>query len=58
VDQQQIFKADDSLYRPGGQRFGSRCYLTATDIFSFRWVTAPALETSKISRNRMVKSIA
>ncbi|HTU46118.1 MAG TPA: PQQ-dependent sugar dehydrogenase [Bryobacteraceae bacterium] len=24
VDQQQIFKADDSLYRPGGQRFGSR----------------------------------
>lgn len=24
VDQQQIFKADYSLYRPGGQRFGSR----------------------------------
>lgn len=24
VDQQQIFKADDSLYRAGGQRFGSR----------------------------------
>ena len=24
VDQQQIFKADPSLYRPGGQRFGSR----------------------------------
>jgi glucose/arabinose dehydrogenase len=24
VEQQQIFKADDSLYRPGGQRFGSR----------------------------------
>ncbi|MDQ2773466.1 MAG: PQQ-dependent sugar dehydrogenase [Acidobacteriota bacterium] len=24
VDQQQIFKADDALYRPGGQRFGSR----------------------------------
>jgi glucose/arabinose dehydrogenase len=24
VDQQQIFKAADSLYRPGGQRFGSR----------------------------------
>jgi glucose/arabinose dehydrogenase len=24
VDQQQIFKADASLYRPGGQRFGSR----------------------------------
>jgi glucose/arabinose dehydrogenase len=24
VDQQQIFKAGDSLYRPGGQRFGSR----------------------------------
>lgn len=24
VDQQQIFKADDSLYRKGGQRFGSR----------------------------------
>lgn len=24
VDQQQIYKAADSLYRPGGQRFGSR----------------------------------
>jgi aldose sugar dehydrogenase len=24
VEQQQIFKADDSLYRAGGQRFGSR----------------------------------
>lgn len=24
VDQQQIFKADPALYRPGGQRFGSR----------------------------------
>ncbi len=24
VDEQQIFKADDSLYRTGGQRFGSR----------------------------------
>ncbi len=24
VDQQQIFKADPSCYRPGGQRFGSR----------------------------------
>ncbi len=24
VDQQQIFKADYALYRPGGQRFGSR----------------------------------
>jgi glucose/arabinose dehydrogenase len=24
VDQAQVFKANDSLYRPGGQRFGSR----------------------------------
>ncbi len=29
VDQQQIFKADDSLYRAGGQRFGSRLLFDA-----------------------------
>jgi aldose sugar dehydrogenase len=29
VDQQQIFKVDDSLYRVGGQRFGSRLLFDA-----------------------------
>ena len=35
VDQQQIFKADPSLYRKGGQRFGSRLLFDKKDRLYF-----------------------
>jgi glucose/arabinose dehydrogenase len=35
VDQQQIFKANFSLYRPGGQRFGSRLLFDRTGYLFF-----------------------
>jgi len=59
VDQQQIFKADDSLYRPGGQRFGSRLLFDAKGhlFFSLGDRAAPGDEQDLTQPNGKVHRV-